>query len=142
MLHCWKSHVAGNELFLEWPILCLFFALDFILMLLTISLQFGSEGPSILEEQSMPGSSVSRVRETTADSQQRISGAALRVLEEVEESPMEDDTLAAWQQRAQQVVKCLNPEPKLKFHLFPLTQPTLKKGPTQTKLFQFSVKIF
>ena len=75
-------------------------------MLLTISLQFGSEGPCIIEEQSMPGSSVSRVRETTADSQQRISAAALRVLEEVEESPMEDDTLAAWQQRAQQVVKC------------------------------------
>ena len=44
-------------------------------MLLTISLQFGSEGPSIIEEQSMPGSSVSRVREVTADSQQRISVA-------------------------------------------------------------------
>ena len=30
--------------------------------------------------------------------------------------------------------------PKLKFYLFPLTRPTLKKSPTQKKLFQFSVK--
>ena len=30
--------------------------------------------------------------------------------------------------------------PKLKFYLFPLTQPTLKKGPTQKFLIQFSVK--
>ena len=31
-------------------------------------------------------------------------------------------------------------KPKLKFNFFPLTRPTLKKGPTQKKLFQFSVK--
>ena len=30
--------------------------------------------------------------------------------------------------------------PKLKFYLFPVTQQTLKKGPIQTILFQFSVK--
>ena len=30
--------------------------------------------------------------------------------------------------------------PTLKFYLFPLTRLTLKKGPTQTILFQFSVK--
>ena len=48
----------------------------------------------------MPGSSVSHI-----DSEQRISAAAQRVLQEVKESPMEDDSLEAWQQRAQQVVK-------------------------------------
>ena len=31
--------------------------------------------------------------------------------------------------------------PKLKFYLFPLTRPTLKKGPTRKILFQFSVKV-
>ena len=30
--------------------------------------------------------------------------------------------------------------PKLKFDFFPLTQQTLKKGPTKKKLLQFSVK--
>ena len=30
--------------------------------------------------------------------------------------------------------------PKLKFYLFPLPRPTLKKGPTQKISFQFSVK--
>ena len=42
-------------------------------------------------------------------------------------------------------VKVKPSRPKLKFYLFPLTlfpltRPTLKKGPTQKKLFQFSVK--
>ena len=32
--------------------------------------------------------------------------------------------------------------PKLKFYLFPLTRPTLKKGPTQKFLFQFQSRIF
>ena len=32
--------------------------------------------------------------------------------------------------------------PKLKFNLFPLTRLTLKKGPTQRIIFQFSVKNF
>ena len=32
--------------------------------------------------------------------------------------------------------------PKLKFYLFPLTRPTLKKGPTTNILLQFSGKIF
>ena len=30
--------------------------------------------------------------------------------------------------------------PKLKLYLFPLTWPTLKKGPTQNMVFLFSVK--
>ena len=33
------------------------------------------------------------------------------------------------------------PSPKLKFYLFPLTRPTLKKGPTQKKYFNFQSRI-
>ena len=32
--------------------------------------------------------------------------------------------------------------PKLKFYLFPLTRPTLKKGSTQKKKFQFQSRVF
>ena len=57
----------------------------------------------------------------------------------------QDDILKLWWQSLRNVF--LNDpnkqlRPKLKFYLFPLTRLTLKKGPTQKKLFQFSVKNF
>ena len=37
---------------------------------------------------------------------------------------------------------CMAGKALIKIYLFPLTRPTLKKGPTQNNLFQFSVKNF
>ena len=66
--------------------------------------QFGSVGPSTIEEVSIPGSRLSRIQEEKADSEAWLSAAARRVLQEVEEAKIQDDTLEAWQLRAEQVV--------------------------------------
>ena len=41
---------------------------------------------------------------------------------------------------AKKFKKSINIGPNLKFYLFPLSRPTLIKGPTQKNVFQFSVK--
>ena len=53
---------------------------------------------------SVPGSRMSRIPEEKADSEARISAAAWRVIQEVDEGQIADNSLEAWQSRAEQVV--------------------------------------
>ena len=57
-----------------------------------------------MNEASVPGSRMSRIPEETADSEARISAAARRVIQEVDESQVTDNSLEAWRTRAEQVV--------------------------------------
>ena len=47
---------------------------------------------------------MSGIPEETADSEARISAAARRVIQEVDEGQVTDDSLEAWKTRAEQVV--------------------------------------
>ncbi|XP_060594169.1 uncharacterized protein LOC132748578 isoform X2 [Ruditapes philippinarum] len=69
--------------------------------------RFGSRGPSAMEDRPLQ-SGQTRASDTRDSEQRRISAAARRVLQKVEEEGDGDDTMEAWQQRAEEVFESPN----------------------------------